>query len=160
MNIIKFEDFADDLKEEILTYVGRNRDVYEKRWISMSRRNSIASWHWPACFVNIFWGAYRRMYIWVYVYFAMTTVVNLIPTDFVVTSIINAVDLGVDLAFTICANYIYLNRAVKKVAELRKSIPDRDERLGYLRRNEGYSLGSFWIFFAVFWAVVIISVFI
>lgn len=159
MTMIKFTGFDDDLKEEVLAYTGKNSDIYEKRWISMSRRNSIASWHWPAFFANCFWAAYRRLYIWVYVYFVITTIINFIPTTFLVDNIINVIDLGVGLAFAICANYIYLKQAVNRVTKLRELIPDRKKRLEHLESNNGYSKTSFWIFFAIFVVSTVLSFF-
>lgn len=42
--------------------VGPNADYYLKRWREMEAKKSSISWNWPACIVNLFWFAYRKMW--------------------------------------------------------------------------------------------------
>ncbi|MDQ4086693.1 MAG: DUF2628 domain-containing protein [Pseudomonadota bacterium] len=43
--------------------MGRNADYYLKRWREMEAKGSAISWNWPACLFNLFWFAYRKMWL-------------------------------------------------------------------------------------------------
>ena len=43
--------------------VGPNADHYLERWKKMAERSSSVSWNWAACFANLFWFAYRKMWL-------------------------------------------------------------------------------------------------
>lgn len=42
--------------------VGPNADWYLQRWRTMEAKKSALSWNWPACLLNLFWFAYRKMW--------------------------------------------------------------------------------------------------
>jgi hypothetical protein len=43
--------------------VGPNADWYLQRWRAMEAKASALSWNWPACLLNLFWFAYRKMWV-------------------------------------------------------------------------------------------------
>ena len=42
--------------------VGPNADYYLARWQEMRARGSKISWNWPACLLNLYWFAWRKMW--------------------------------------------------------------------------------------------------
>ena len=42
--------------------IGRNADYYLRRWRDMDARGSKRSWNWPACLLNLYWFAWRKMW--------------------------------------------------------------------------------------------------
>ena len=43
--------------------VGPKADLYLERWKQMAEKNSAMSWNWAACLANLFWFAYRKMWL-------------------------------------------------------------------------------------------------
>jgi len=43
--------------------IGPNADYYLERWRRMEAKGSAVSWNWPACLVNLFWLAYRKLWL-------------------------------------------------------------------------------------------------
>jgi len=43
--------------------IGPNADLYLQRWAAMDAKGSAISWNWPACLANVFWFAYRKMWL-------------------------------------------------------------------------------------------------
>ena len=43
--------------------VGPNAAYYRDRWAQMDAKGSAISWNWPACLLNFFWFAYRKMWL-------------------------------------------------------------------------------------------------
>jgi hypothetical protein len=52
---------ADD--EQLAAAIGPKADWYLERWRRMDARNGTTSWSWAACFANVFWLAYRKMWV-------------------------------------------------------------------------------------------------
>ena len=53
------DDTADPRLREA---IGRNADYYLRRWREMDARRSTRSWNWPACLLNLYWFAWRKMW--------------------------------------------------------------------------------------------------
>ena len=51
-------------------YVGKNYAYYSARWARIDDTGNALSWNWAACFGNLYWFAYRKMYVFVIVYMA------------------------------------------------------------------------------------------
>jgi hypothetical protein len=49
-------------EEKWRSAVGPNADWYLQRWRAMEAKASALSWNWPACLLNLFWFAYRKMW--------------------------------------------------------------------------------------------------
>ena len=43
--------------------VGPKADLYLERWKQMAERRTIFRWSWAACLANLFWFAYRKMWV-------------------------------------------------------------------------------------------------
>ncbi len=46
----------------LLAAIGPNSAYYLERWRQMDERGTSVNWNWPACLVNLFWFAYRKMW--------------------------------------------------------------------------------------------------
>ena len=42
--------------------IGRNAEYYLRRWQDMDARGSRLSWNWPACLLNLYWFAWRKLW--------------------------------------------------------------------------------------------------
>jgi TIR domain/Protein of unknown function (DUF2628) len=49
--------------ERLAAAIGPNAAWYLERWREMDGRKSQIQWNWPACLANIFWFAYRKMWV-------------------------------------------------------------------------------------------------
>jgi hypothetical protein len=49
--------------ERLTAAIGPNAAWYLERWRQMDGRKSQIQWNWPACLANIFWFAYRKMWL-------------------------------------------------------------------------------------------------
>lgn len=43
--------------------IGPRASYYLAKWSEMDSKGIKRSWNWPACFVNLFWFAYRKMWL-------------------------------------------------------------------------------------------------
>ncbi len=49
-------------------FVGKNSDYYLRRWAAIERTGNIFSFNWAAFFFGVFWMAYRKMYLYAFLY--------------------------------------------------------------------------------------------
>jgi len=49
-------------EERLRAAIGPRADYYLRRWREMEESGRPYSWNWPACLLNTFWFAYRRMW--------------------------------------------------------------------------------------------------
>lgn len=150
---LNFNDFDNGFKEEILDFVGHNQDIYDRRWTNMgNRRNKLLSWHWPTFFVNSLWAGYRQHLNLAWIYLGIDIVFGLI--DWIVPYLwLVWIDLLISLIlsmfFALFSNYAYLQFVVKKVEDMRKTIPDREKRLAALKAAGGVRWSQFWLVLAI-----------
>lgn len=158
---LNFNEFDDQFKEEILIFVGRNQDIYEKRWVNMGNRsNKILSWHWPAFFIDSLWAGYRQDLNLAWIYLGINTVFGLIDLFVSRPWLDYSGSFILSVVFAVCSNYAYLQFAVKKVEDMRKKIPDREARLDSLEAAGGVRWGQFWLVLVINVTVKIIVGFI
>jgi hypothetical protein len=50
-------------EERLRAAIGPRADYYLRRWREMDERGKSVSWNWAACFLNLFWMAYRKMWL-------------------------------------------------------------------------------------------------
>ena len=48
--------------ERLRIAIGPRADYYLRRWREMDEKAGKVSWNWAACFLNVFWFAYRKMW--------------------------------------------------------------------------------------------------
>jgi hypothetical protein len=49
-------------KQRLRAAVGPRADYYIRHWRKMNEAGKNRSWNWAACFLNVFWFAYRKMW--------------------------------------------------------------------------------------------------
>ena len=49
-------------EERLRAAIGPRADYYLRRWREMDAAGKSVSWNWAACFANMFWLAYRKMW--------------------------------------------------------------------------------------------------
>ena len=47
----------------VQVFVGPKYERYRQKWHDMAQRKSKQSWNWAACLLNVYWLAYRKMYL-------------------------------------------------------------------------------------------------
>ena len=50
-------------QERLCAAIGPRADYYLRRWREMDEAGKAFSWNWAACFANLFWLAYRKMWL-------------------------------------------------------------------------------------------------
>jgi hypothetical protein len=150
-----FSQLKPEIQDEVILYVGEEmfQKSYQKRWASMEIRSSKLSWNWATFFFQTIWAAYRRMYVWAYVYLTIEVLVNLILLfGFKKTGypmFLDVISLVVNIVLWIFANYLYQQHAIKTTEKLRVQYPDKEKRHAYLKRIGGGSAGSAWLYILI-----------
>ena len=97
--------------------VGPNAEYYLARWRRMAESNSSISWNWPACLANLFWFAWRRMWLPMGLVIAAVLVLAVIgaaaPSLAMVTFLLNIAITFVTGAF---GNHLYRQQTARLVA--------------------------------------------
>ncbi|MCO7125423.1 DUF2628 domain-containing protein [Sporolactobacillus shoreicorticis] len=152
-------DLSEETRQELLLYLGKHEDTYERRWTRMSDKKRSFSWHWPAFFVFTYWAAHRKMYMIAYGYLVISTILELIFKD-LPNSFAWSFSLVVAIICALYSNHLCFLYSLKEIRTLKAQIPDRDERIHHLRTCPGYSWPAFWLFFVIDFGVTIILNFI
>lgn len=51
-------------QERLAAAIGPNATYYMEHWRKVDEKGAKTDWNWAACFANLFWFAYRKMWIW------------------------------------------------------------------------------------------------
>lgn len=122
-------------------YVIGNYDYYHRRWEAMARTGKAFSFNWAAFFLTFAWGAYRKMYLYSFLYvlfiIAEATLEVFLdipdPASHVLTLVFAIVTGGY-------ANLLYLRHVRLAVASVADRTPQ--DAAAELRRRGGVSLFS------------------
>jgi hypothetical protein len=49
-------------EERLRAAIGPRADYYLRHWRAMDQKGKFYDWNWPACLLNVFWFAYRKMW--------------------------------------------------------------------------------------------------
>lgn len=103
--------------------IGPKAPWYLERWRQMDSKGSAISWNWPACLLNVFWFAYRKMWLPL-----AGVLVALILVGMLTAGATPAVQLlpGIAISFVTGAfgNLLYRKQTAKLVAEASALPPD------------------------------------
>ena len=121
--------------------VGPKADYYLERWRQMDAKNSAISWNWPACLANIFWFAYRKLWLGLGALAILFVLLGLIgaagPTVGRITLFLS---IGVTFLTGAFGNHLYRKQVARLVAET--SASDQTDALETLRRRGGVSVAA------------------
>lgn len=141
-------DLSEETRQELLLYIGKNDETYEKRWTKMSEKRRFFSWNWSALFVLTLWSAHRKMYYLSYGYLILYTLLHLIFSN--IPDLVNLVlGLFFGVLFALFGNSFCFVNALTAIRKLKAEIPDHGDRLHYLRSHPGYSWFAFWLYLLV-----------
>jgi hypothetical protein len=97
--------------------VGTNAEYYLARWRKMAESNSTISWNWAACLANLFWFAWRKMWLPMGLVIAAGLVLGVVgaaaPSLGMVTFLLNIAITFVTGAF---GNHLYRQQTARLVA--------------------------------------------
>lgn len=98
-------------------FVGDNYAYYARRWASIARSGQRFSFNWPAFWLNFVWLAYRKMYLYAFLYVLFIVVESAIE---IVLNVPDRAGLAIALAIGVVtggyANYVYRLHAEKIIA--------------------------------------------
>jgi hypothetical protein len=135
-SVTRLLELNEETQEEVLTFVGKKRDTYEKKWRHLSRDKSgmNLSWNWAAFVFGFFWFAYRQMTTYAYGFLGAIFFIDvlLIIISKEPRSIVSYT--GAYIVIAMLANQLYLNAVFKKVEKLKAQYPDRKERIEVIKK--------------------------
>jgi hypothetical protein len=59
---VNVEDAPPANEERLRAAIGPRADYYLRKWREMDAKGKSYDWNWAACFLNVFWFAYRKMW--------------------------------------------------------------------------------------------------
>jgi uncharacterized protein DUF2628 len=66
-------------EERLRAAIGPRADYYLRRWREMDAKGKTRSWNWAACLANLYWLAYRKMWLALVVFILANIVVSMVP---------------------------------------------------------------------------------
>jgi len=133
---------ADD--ELLAAAIGPNADFYRERWRQLDATGAKTNWSWAACLANMYWLAYRKMWLPLVLFVAALLVLSVLGSAGPVMGRITLL-LSIGLSFVTGSLGILWYR--KHVARLVAGTAglDREAALARLRAKGGASRLALWI---------------
>jgi hypothetical protein len=106
-------------EERLRAAIGPRADYYLRKWREMDARGKAYDWNWAACFLNVFWFAYRKMWgpmIAMGLLYVVTSPF-LDPTHKTVLKIVLVVLVGASFVTGSLGNRLYRAHVMRIVAE-------------------------------------------
>jgi hypothetical protein len=66
-------------EERLRAAIGPRADYYLRRWREMDAGGKSVSWNWAACFLNLYWFVFRKMWLATAVFILANIVVSMVP---------------------------------------------------------------------------------
>jgi hypothetical protein len=143
--------------------VGPNAEYFLAHWAKMEAKRTTIDWNWAACFANLFWFAYRKMWVPLVGYIVAT--IALSGLEFVGPNMMKVewlLFVGFSFVTGYFGNHLYRKQTDKLVAE--GAGLEREARLAHLRARGGTSkpalfaaIGIFVLLFALALAGAVIE---
>ena len=125
-------------EERLRAAVGPNAEYYLPRWQQMRANGGRFSWNWAACLANIYWFAWRRMWLPFGVLVGIFLFIGLIgETDPSLGQATFLASIGVTFLTGAFGNHLYRRHCERLVASTAGI--DREKALESLRRDGGTS---------------------
>jgi hypothetical protein len=112
-------DDAPSNEERLRAAIGPRADYYLRHWRAMDARGKSHDWNWAACFLNVFWFAYRKMWgpmIAMGLVYVVTSPL-LDPTNRTLFKIVAVVLVGLSFLTGGFGNHLYRKQVARIVAE-------------------------------------------
>ena len=110
---------------EMMSYIGyKNTAYYMDKWNRYKDNEKFTSWNWPAFFFTLVWFLYRKMYVYAAILFGFNFICSAVFSALDLEGLANLINLGVMVASALLANQLYIKNNIKKINQLKKSIPN------------------------------------
>ena len=174
------DDYYGVVPEEFASFVGdKNTEYYIEKWNIYQSNNTFISWNWSAFFFGFFWCAYRKMYNWMIILFAignlevslitklffknsfkdLLSTATLLPSDlFLFLAIVFAVSIINDILFGLFANQLYIKDCFNKITKVKYAFPSlsTNDLIPRIRSKGGTTWTPIILYFVFFilWRVI------
>ncbi len=113
----KINSSLNDLNtEDMNLFISKKTEYYNQKFNQITETGNKRTWNWAAFFLNIYWLLYRKMYvqggIMILISLATASISSVIPFLGIILG------WGVNIAFAMYANSIYLDHIHKKLYEI------------------------------------------
>lgn len=136
--------------------IGPNADHYLGRWRAMAAKSSKLSWNWPACLVNVFWFAWRKMWLPMAATIGVLLLIGLLGSGDPSGQVTLLLSIAVSFVTGTFGNYLYRQQTAKLVATTAGT--DRAATLEALRRKGGTSVPALIVSLAVVALIALLAV--
>jgi hypothetical protein len=133
---------ADD--ELLAAAIGPKADFYRERWRQADAAGARTSWSWAACFANIYWLAYRKMWLLLVLFLAANLVLAVLGAA---GPVMARITLLASIGLTFVTGYFgvpWYRRHVERLIAGTAGL-DRTAALARLRAKGGVSRLAVWI---------------
>ena len=128
--------------ENLKLFVGKNYDYFLKKWEIVEKKKSKQSWNWAAFLLGFMWMAYRKMYLYSWIFIGAFVVEVLCEYAFnIPDNISKGIGFGINATFGWQGNYWYKLHAEKKVNEITAMYSPDQARIE-LAKQGGTSIGA------------------
>jgi len=106
-------------EERLRAAIGPRADYYLRKWREMDAKGKAYDWNWAACFLNVFWFAYRKMWGPMVAMGLLYVVTSpfLDPTHKTLLKIVLVVLVGASFVTGSLGNRLYRARVMRILAE-------------------------------------------
>lgn len=105
--------------ESLELFIGKNYDYFTRKWAIAEQKKSKQSWNWAAFLLGFAWMAYRKMYLYSWIFIGVIIVEILCEYAFnLPDKLSNAINIGIAVTFGWQGNYLYKLHAEKKIKEI------------------------------------------
>ncbi len=147
---------ADEDEEKWRAAIGPNADYYLERWRQMDAKGTAINWNWAACLANLFWFAYRKMWLPMVALIVASLLLSLLGAaspQMAEPSLL--LSIGLTFVTGSFGNHLYRRQTARLVAETAGL--DRQAALDQLRSRGGISIPALVISLSVFALLILIS---
>jgi hypothetical protein len=127
-------------EERLRTVIGPRADYYLRHWREMDAKGKSYDWNWAACFLSVFWFAYRKMWgpmaAMGLVYVVASPLLD--PTNRTLLKIVAGVLIGLSFVTGALGNRLYRTRVSRILAQT--SGPDEEAARARAAARGGVSL--------------------
>lgn len=148
------ESVENSMEEDMLVYVGKNKEFYKRKWKMIKEKNNGVAWNVAALFLSTFWLGYRKMYKEVFLialFFLCCDFLLYFIDSFYgmssssIDSINNGLTIGMAVFIGMYGNYFYQKHTEKNVLLIRNTVQDTQRRQLMLEQKGGPSWGGVFI---------------
>jgi hypothetical protein len=106
-------------EERLRAVIGPRADYYLRHWRAMDAKGKSHDWNWAACFLNVFWFAYRKMWgpmaAMGLAYVVASPLLD--PTNRMLVKIVAVALIGLSFLTGGFGNHLYRKQVARIVAE-------------------------------------------